>query len=86
MTPEGIRGTVLSPDGKFVVVTDSRNEQRIWSLDKGDSQPIKGLESNERAFAWTADAKELYVSPAGGVVTLPRRVSLLEPFSGRRRP
>jgi len=56
--PEGIRGTALSPDGGFVIVTDSHNEQRIWSLDKGDGQPIKGLESNECAFAWTADAKE----------------------------
>ena len=86
VTPEGVRGTVLSPDGKFVVVTDSHNEQRIWSLDKGDSQPIKGLESNERAFAWSGNGKELYVSPAGGVGTLPRRVLLLEPISGRKRP
>ena len=86
VTPEGVRGTVLSPDGKFAVVTDAHSEQRIWSLEKGDSQPIKGLESKERAFAWTADAKELYISPAGGVGTLPRRVSLLEPVSGRRRP
>jgi Tol biopolymer transport system component len=86
ITPEGVRGTVLSPDGKFVVVTDSQNQQRIWSLEKGDSQPIKGLESNDQAFAWTKDGKELYVTPAGGVGTLPRQVSLLDPVSGRKRP
>ncbi|MGZ4813180.1 MAG: protein kinase domain-containing protein [Terriglobales bacterium] len=86
LTPEGTRGTVLSPDGKFVVVADTHNEQHIWSLEKGESQPIKGLEENERAFAWTGDGKELYVTPTGGVGVLPRRVSLLEPISGRRRP
>ena len=85
VTPEGVRGTVLSPDAKFVIVTDSHHEQRIWSFDKGESQPIKGLDPKERAFGWTANSKELYVSPAGGAGTLPRVVSLLDPVSGRKR-
>jgi eukaryotic-like serine/threonine-protein kinase len=86
VTPEGTRGTALSRDARFVIVADPHNEQHIWSLENGQSQPIKGLDSNERAFAWTADGKELYVTPAGGAGTLPRRVSLLDPVSGRKRP
>ena len=86
LTPEGTRGTVLSPDGRFVVVTDAHREQHVWSLDNGSSQPIKGLDESERAFAWTADGKELYVTPIRGAGILPRTVSLLDPASGRRRP
>ncbi len=85
VTPEGTRGTVISPDGKHAVVRRADGTAAIWPLEGGEPREIKGLASNERAFAWTSDGNSLYVTALSGTDTLPRKVSLLDPVSGQRR-
>ncbi|HVP44571.1 MAG TPA: protein kinase [Terriglobales bacterium] len=85
VTPEGTRGTVLSPDGKLAAVLTADGSQAFWPLDGGEMRPIKGVNSNEWVFAWTADGKSLYVTPISGPDSLPRKVFILDPASGQRR-
>ncbi len=85
VTPEGIRGTILSPDGKLMVVVDSQGKSLIWPLAGGDPKPVAGLGENERIFAWTGDGRSLYISPASGPDMQPRKVYVLDPASGKRQ-
>jgi len=83
VTPEGIRGTVLSPDGKQAVVTTKDGATGVWTVGTADVKPVKGLEQNERALQWTGDGKALYISLRTNVH--PRKVYVLDPISGKRQ-
>jgi len=85
VTPEGTRGTVISPDGKVAAVLTANGNQALWALDGGEMRPIKGVNSNEWVVAWTSDGKSLYVTPSSGPDALPRKVFILDPVSGQRR-
>jgi hypothetical protein len=84
VTPEGTRGTVLSPDGRFVVVRDAEGKWLIWQLAGGEPRPIVGVAENETVFAW-ADDKSLYVTPLSGPDILPRKVFVLNLATGSRQ-
>ena len=86
VTPEGTRGTVISSDGKLVVVRTPEGKFALWPLEGGEMRAIQGIENNEVAFAWTADGKSLYVTPTSGPGRLPRNIFVLDPGSGQRRP
>ncbi len=82
-TPEGTRGTVLSPDGKHAVVSTSDGKLGVWTVGTAEIQPIEGLEPNEQAFQWTGDGKALYITARTSVH--PRRIYVLDPVSGKRQ-
>ncbi len=63
VTPEGISGTHLSPDGRNVAVRGPDGKRGIWPLEGGGFHPIPGLESNYVVFGWTADGGSVYVVP-----------------------
>ncbi len=65
VTPEGIAGTQLSPDGKSVAVRGPDGKRGIWHLDEGNFHPIPGLESNYNIIGWTPDGESIYVAPIG---------------------
>jgi Tol biopolymer transport system component len=62
VTPEGISGTQLSPDGKNVAVHGPDGKIGIWPLDGGGFRPIPGLTSNYSVVGWTPDGGSLYVA------------------------
>ena len=64
LTPEGIAGTVISPDGKSVAVRAPDGKRGIWPIDGGGFRPIPGVESNLSIIGWTADGESLYVVPS----------------------
>ncbi len=43
VTPEGMAGVQLSPDGKSVAVRAADGKRGIWSLEKGEFRPYRGL-------------------------------------------
>ncbi len=63
VTPEGISGTHMSPDGRSVAVRGPDGKRGIWPLEGGGFHPIPGLESNYVVFGWTADGGSVYVVP-----------------------
>ncbi|MFZ0998678.1 MAG: WD40 repeat domain-containing protein, partial [Candidatus Sulfotelmatobacter sp.] len=63
VTPEGMGGVQLSPDGKSVAVRAADGKRGIWSLEKSDFRPIPGLESKDYVIGWTQDGQSVYVAP-----------------------
>jgi Tol biopolymer transport system component len=61
VTPEGITGLLLSPDGRSVIVIDSEGKWRVWSLEANSNQPITGLDSNKfYVTGWSPDGSSVY--------------------------
>jgi hypothetical protein len=66
VTPEGISGTLLSPDGKSTAVRGPDGKRGIWPLDGGGFHPILGLDTGYSVIGWTPDGESVYVVPSRG--------------------
>jgi Tol biopolymer transport system component len=62
ITPEGIAGETLSPDGKSIAVLGSDRKWGVWSLEGNAIHPIPGLDSSYYVTGWTPDGRSLYVA------------------------
>lgn len=60
ITPEGVAGTNLSPDGRSVAVTGPDGNWAVWPLDGSGLRPIPGLDSKYYVTGWTPDGTSLY--------------------------
>ncbi|HKM46065.1 MAG TPA: protein kinase [Terriglobales bacterium] len=85
ITPEGIAGTLISPDGRSVAVRGPDGKRGIWPLEGGDFRPIPGLESNYYVIGWTTDGASLYVLPNRGMVKS-AKVSRMNIQTGKMEP
>lgn len=63
VTPEGISGIVVSPDGRSIAVREPDGKRGIWELEGGGFHPIPGLESGYAVIGWTPDSQSVYVVP-----------------------
>jgi hypothetical protein len=63
ITPEGIVGTRLSPDDKYIAVLGPDRKRGIWPLEGGGFRAIPGLEAKDAIIGWTSDGKSVYVAP-----------------------
>jgi Tol biopolymer transport system component len=61
LTPEGVVGAQISPDGKSVAVRGPDGKKGIWQIEGGGFHPVPGLESNYNVIGWTPDGESLYV-------------------------
>jgi Tol biopolymer transport system component len=62
ITPEGVSGWRLSPDGKSTVVLGAEGKWAVWPLDGSGIRPIPGLDSNYYVSGWSPDGLSLYVA------------------------
>jgi Tol biopolymer transport system component len=60
ITPEGVMGTQLSPDGLKVAVTGPDGKWGIWPLDGSGFRPIPGLDSKYNVTDWAPDGASVY--------------------------
>jgi len=81
ITPEGVVGRALSPDGQYIAVL-SKGTWMKWPVEGGDPSPIAGLKNDDIVIAWTGDGKQVYVCRPDEV--RPRRVYLLDLATGNR--
>lgn len=83
VTPDGISGTLVSPDGKLVLAQDPnvKKAPSIYSLDGGDPRPIAGLTDGDRVLRWGIDGRSLYVCRYR---ELPGRVFKLDVTTGHK--
>lgn len=81
VTPEGVVGTQVSPDGKFVIATNAGSQTLLYPIDGGDPRPFAGLAAGEKIISWSIDGRSLYVR---GAENLPIRVYRLDPISGHK--
>jgi WD40 repeat protein len=63
VTPEGVFGVGISPDGRSVAVRGPDRKWGIWQLEGGGFHPVPGLESNYVIIGWTPDGQSVYVAP-----------------------
>jgi serine/threonine protein kinase len=82
VTPEGVIGTVLSPDGRAVVVRGPDREFALHPLEGDAARPLPGLGPDDRPRRFSADGRFLYV--AGPGTEIPARVYRIEVATGRR--
>ena len=69
VTPEGTTDPLVSPDGKAVVARDQQQEFRLYPVDGGEGQALKGLKDGEIPIQWYASGAKLYAS---GIAPSPR--------------
>lgn len=62
VTPEGVVGVVLSPDGREVAVTGPDGNAGVWSFEANSMRAIPGLDSRYVITGWTPDGTSLYVA------------------------
>src|ERR1700722_3891397 len=60
ITPEGIVGVHLSPDGRSTAVHQPDGKWGIWPLDGSGIRLIPGLDSNSAVSDWSPDGESLY--------------------------
>jgi Tol biopolymer transport system component len=60
VTPDGVAGTLVSPDGRFLAVTGPDKKWAIWPLDGTGLRPIPGLGSEFQLTGWSPDGSSLY--------------------------
>ncbi|HLX86450.1 MAG TPA: protein kinase [Terriglobales bacterium] len=85
ITPEGISGTAISPDGQNIAVTEPDGKRGIWPLDGSGFRAIPGLESKYGVVGWTADGGSVYVAPLGGRTTI-QHISRVNLQTGKIEP
>jgi WD40 repeat protein len=88
ITPEGIVGVQVSPDGKSVAVRGPDRKRGIWPLEGGEFQPIPGLESSYNVIGWTSDGESIYVIPPrqGAVALRSATVLRVNIHTGKMEP
>ena len=73
LTPEGIVGARMSPDGKLIAVIGTDNNWGVWPTDGSGFRPIPGLDGNYYISGWSPDSAYVYAassqpgSQTGGV-------------------
>jgi Serine/threonine protein kinase len=81
ITPEGVTGRIVSPDGRSLIAFDRQGKAEIYPIE-GDEKPrpIPGLGDRDTISRWSGDGHSLYVYPDG----LPVKVSRLDLATGRK--
>ena len=77
VTPEGIAGSVTSPDGGWIAVADTA---LLWPLDGGEPRPLAGRQLGDVPLLWTYAGRSLYLQHG----VLPASIYRLELASGER--
>jgi len=62
ITPEGVTGIELSPDGRAVIVVGTDRKYGVWSLDGGVFRQIPGLDPRFYATGWAPDGTSIYAA------------------------
>jgi eukaryotic-like serine/threonine-protein kinase len=85
ITPEGIAGTVVSPDGKSVAVRGPGGQRGVWSLESSQFRPIPGLDAKYTIIGWTPDGGSVYAISNRGRTTV-AEVSRVNITTGKMEP
>jgi WD40 repeat protein len=62
ITPEGVAGVNLSPDGRSTAVLGPDGKWKIWPLEGGGIRLIPGFESTYFVTGWAPDGGLVYVA------------------------
>jgi eukaryotic-like serine/threonine-protein kinase len=83
VTPEGVLGVAVSPDGRLVAGAARDREFRLYPVDGGgEGRAIAGLDPEDNVIRWTADGHGLFVYRRA---ELPAKVFRLDLATGRKQ-
>ncbi len=83
VTPEGMTGVLLSPDGKLIAAVDRYGEYYLCPVAGGEPRAIEGLAEGDGLLQWSGDGRSLFVRGAGDLIL---KIFKLDLSSGRRQP
>ncbi len=69
ITPEGITGGIVSPDGRYVLRTNQPGMLAVYPIPDGPPRPIPNLEAGFSPIEWTEDDSSVYLYRRGSVPT-----------------
>ncbi len=73
LTPEGINGTLVSPDGRFLLAMDGQRKRWLYPLDGAKPQPLAAaIKDEETVLDWEADSHSLLVEDRGSSAKVSR--------------
>ena len=81
ITPEGITGTLLSPDGRSLAAGGTDGKLSLYPMEGGEPAAVQGLKDGDQAIRWSSDGRSLYVVERGAG---PTRIIRLEIATGKR--
>jgi serine/threonine protein kinase len=86
ITPEGVVGGVLSPDGRLLAARGPDQQVALYPVDAGPAPPVAvgGFEPNDVILRWSSDGKFLYAGSGNTRRTLTARIYRIEVSTGRR--
>jgi len=61
VTPEGVTGYAVSPDGKLLLGRDTSEKKALYPLDGGEPRTIPGLEDEDKLIRWTDSADSVFI-------------------------
>jgi hypothetical protein len=65
LTPEGVVGTLVSPDNRFLIVRAPDGRSALYDVTANQTRDLPGLLPGERASRWDATGHAVYVTRAG---------------------
>lgn len=83
LTPEGTTATLVSPDGRLLIVTTTDGKRMLRPIDGGEPREVRGLSAGDLVAGWTADSGSLFVSAPTS--RRGRDIARLDLVSGRRQ-
>ena len=88
VTPPGVGGVFLSPDGHFLCAGAVDRNWYLYSTETSETRKVVGLLEDDYPTQWTGDGKLLYVRGAQelrpGETAMTTRVYRLDPRTGTR--
>jgi eukaryotic-like serine/threonine-protein kinase len=83
LTPEGTAGSLVSPDGKWLLARDAKGQRWLYPISGGEPQKLDlGIQPSEFIIGFSADGKSLQVRTR----TIPVEIFNVDMASGHREP
>ena len=83
LTPEGTAGSLVTPDGKFLLARDAKGQRWLYPIGGGEPQKLDlAIQPSELIMGFSADGKSLQVRTR----TIPVEIFNVDMASGHRQP
>jgi serine/threonine protein kinase len=83
LTPEGIEGIRVSPDGRYIIRAGAAAEAAVYPIDGGPPRVIPGIEPGFLSFQWSEDSTSIYGYHPGHV---PTEIFKVDIVTGKKTP
>jgi hypothetical protein len=84
LTPPGVAGWVMSPDGSTIAVTGTSPSLRLYHVDGAPPRELPGMSGRERPLGWIDSG--LLITRPGDPGSPPGEIYLVDVASGRQQP